>query len=244
VNIRIHKTRLDKAIKQKKLILFQYSCTDLFKKPIKITSFFALDFFSDEEFSIEGDDKEFRTKLKKYFDNHKDYFFALWNFNAHYSYQNLDVGLSESELSDLSGRTIDPDDVFALYATKNGYPYIEKIKPAFDTRYYFALLNNIEISDGWIWGGNEKDIKNYVALIKSSRVKTKIMARLVSKYLDGTLKAGSNKAIIKKSKRILGFRGKLLYWRKYWKLAFVWVVLYLLARLIEFLINILANRFS
>ena len=211
MNIKIHKNRLDKAIKNKKLIIIQYSCTDIFRKPIKITSFFGLDFFTDEEFSIEGDEKDFNQKLNNYFDSHNGHYFILWNFNTHYSYQNLNLGFNNPKLSNLSNRTIDLDDVFEVYAESQNYSYIEKIKPAFDTRYYFALLNNIEMGEGWIWGGNEKDVKNYPALLKSSRLKTKITARLLTKYLENSLKVNSHKKIIKSAKRIIGIRGKILY---------------------------------
>lgn len=51
----------------------------------------------------------------------------------------------------LTERIIDLDSVFEEYANKNNQEYIEKPRPPFETRYYFALLNNIKTNNNLIW---------------------------------------------------------------------------------------------
>ncbi len=240
---KVHEKRFNEALKNKRLILMQYSCSDFNKPPVKITSFFALKPFTDEEFGLNGNNEEFKIKLKDYFDNHKDYYFALWNPNYHYSFKNLDV-LNEQELTEINNRVIDLDDVFEMYAEKNNQTYIRKVDNGFDTRYYFALLNNIEIVGNWIWGKNEITVKDYSALLVSSRIKVKVTARLISKLIDKTLNVSSDEKIIKKSKRIIGFSGKLLYWKKNIKLALKSIGLIGLGYLINLIIGLIANWIS
>lgn len=239
----IHNTKFQKALKEKKLILIQYSCSDIHKTPIKITSFFALDYFTDEEFGLDIRDNDFNNKLKNYLESHKDYYLALWNYNYHYSFKNLNV-FNDTELKELDKRAIDLDDVFEKYAEGNKQKYVRKVDNGFDTRYYFALLNNIEICGVWIWGGNEKDINNYPALLVSSRIKVKITARLISKLIDKTLKVSTDEKTIKKSRKIIGVSGKIIYWKKDIKNALKTIGLIALGYLANLIISLIANWIS
>ena len=64
-NKRIHYDTLQRALEKKKLIVFQYSCSDIHKPPIKITSAFGIDYFSDKEWWVLGNDRNFRKEVKR-----------------------------------------------------------------------------------------------------------------------------------------------------------------------------------
>ena len=55
----VHKKRLDKALNEKKIIILQYSCTDFRKPPVIATSFFGIDYYTDEEFAIDKSSQTF-----------------------------------------------------------------------------------------------------------------------------------------------------------------------------------------
>jgi len=236
----VHKKRLDKALNEKKIIILQYSCTDFRKPPVIATSFFGIDYYTDEEFAIDKTDPDFKIKIKRYFENHRDYYFCLWNFNSTYSYKNLDLTISESNIKKLGLRTIDLDSAFEEYVLLKNIKYIKKQGNGFDKRYYFALLNGIEISRGWIWGKHEAKITNYVALLQSSRLKAKITLKLLDKYRNGVLKLSENKKIVQKSKRIIGIIGWLNYYWTYKRD----IALILLSIMGTILLSIISNYVS
>lgn len=207
-----HYERLVKALSEEKLIIFQYSCSNIFKTPITITSAFAINYFTDEEWCVLGNEQDFTRKVLRFLDTHKKHYFLIWNFNVDYSFQNFNLGLEDKELRKLINRCIDFDDVLEVYAKKRGVAYLKKVKGGFDSRYYFALLNKIELNANWIWGGHEANIRDYQLLKQSSRVKTKIMAVLLDKFKDNTLKVNNNKKLIEKSKIIMGWRGLFNVW--------------------------------
>lgn len=219
-----HYERLMKALSSEKLVIFQYSCSDIFKPPITITSAFAINYFTDEEWCVLGNEQDFSRKVLKFLNAHKGYYFLFWNYNVNYSFQNFDLGLEDNELRKLINKCIDFDDVFEVYAENKRVTYLKKVKGGFDSRYYFALLNKIEVNPNWIWGGHEANIRDYQLLKQSSRIKAKVMAILLDKFRDNTLKVNNNKKLIAKSKVILGWRGLFSVW--YQKIIgrfFIWL---------------------
>lgn len=237
MNKEIHYNRLKTAIKDHKLLIFQYSCTDIFKPPVRITTAFAIDYFTDEEWCVIGDDSEFKKKIIKFLESHKDYYFVFMNFNINYTFQNFDLAYNERKLRNLINRCVDLDAAFETYAEKKGYPYVQKIKGGFDTRYYFALLNDISINSDWIWGKYETSIKNYQKLKKSSRIKSKIMVRLIDMFKNNTLKVEHNDEYIKKSKEIMGLYGRCNIWKGEIKKILIGIAIFLAGVFLDFFKN-------
>ena len=114
------------------------------------------------------------------------------------------------------------------YAQKKGYQYIQKPKGGFDTRYYLALLNNIELNSDWIWGKFESYIKDCQKLKHSSRIKAKVMVNIVDKFGDDTLNVIHDKKILKQSKKIMGLKGILNMFKGHFKKLLFIIVIYLL----------------
>lgn len=236
-----HYNNLKKAIQDEKLIVFQYSCTDLKKEQVNITSAFAVDYFTDEEWYVFGDDLEFRKKVNKYLNRHEDYYFLFWNFNINYCFNKFDLGIDELESCNLNDRCIDFDDVLEVYAEKKGYQYVKKGNRGIDTRYYLALLNKISIPNSWISGEHEINIKNYLILKNSSRSKAKLMVKLLNKFINDTLDVHHDDKYIEKSKKIKGYRGKINYYINNSKELFNPFLTFVAGIILGIIIGVLAN---
>lgn len=199
----VHLERFKKAVQDEKLLLIQYSSTDINNNRLDITSFFALNYFTDEEYSALDTDTGYRMKIKEYFINHSDHYFAFWNYNINYGIEKLDV-LDDKEKELFNDKVIDLDEMFESYAKKNNMSYVVKRNGGFDTRYYLAILNNLHPSGDWITGSIEKDIKNSTELLASSRAKVHITSDLIKLLTDKKIKLEYNKEVFKKSTAIIG----------------------------------------
>jgi len=211
-NKEIHYKRLQQALSQEKLVILQYSCTTLANTNPQVTSVICIDYFLDLEAQFKADDTNFKQSLIEYLKKHKNYFFLLANNNIHYSISAMDLGFKKNETDQFEVNSIDLDDALEYYAENNKVQYFGSYKEkseSLDKRYYLMLLNKLQTSSDWIWGGFEKDIKQYPLLIKSSRAKAKAMVCIIDKFKKNTLKVSYNKGVYIKSKQIFGIQNRI-----------------------------------
>src|SRR3989338_2860960 len=204
---KLHYDRLQSALKQRKLILFQYSCTQIKKENVKITSVFALDYFSDAEWYRLASNPLLHRDVSGFLAERKNYYFAFWNYNPYYGFGKFDLRLSEEDFGKLEERCIDLDAASQYYGEKMKQGYIGKMKGGLDKRYYLALLNNLNFQrDDWITGKHEANIRNLQVLKGSSRAKIHVIRDLIELMQKKKLLVKLDTSFIKKSKKIGGVR--------------------------------------
>lgn len=249
----IHYRNLKTALKNKKLIVFQYSCSDLNKPFVNITSTFAIDFFTDDEWCALANETNFNEKIIRFVRTHKDYFFAFWNFNIKYGFKRFNnLGLDETEASDLYKRCIDLDAAFQHYGETTQTGYFIKEKNGIDSRYYLALLNELPFQKSyWIWGKHEAGLKNYGLLEDSSRAKAHVMCDLinlipdVSSITGKSLNVSENAKMKKKAKEIQSIKAWFVLFLKTYKekikIALVFIAGIIVKEVLTFLWKMLAK---
>ncbi len=198
-----------------------------------------IDFFTDDETKLLGNDLFFRNKFLEFINKHKEYYILIWNYNTNYGFGRIDLGITDKRLKDIEESIIDFDDVLEIYANKNGLKYLPKIKGGIDKRYYFALLNSIEINRDWIYGKHELIIPNFETLYRSSRVKAKIMCELLTLFINNNVNVQFNQKIVKETKKIMGWRGKLKLFHEFKQEFIKWFVTTMLASIITWPIPLL-----